>query len=186
MVRAITLFVVKPPYAYLVYHRVYDDVSETTSKSHFDKDDTSLGRIDVHAISPPRAVSSLKSRLLKAEDCLGDDAQDMGSDSSMDDSDVLVTIIQRHRPSLQHFKKKIEQTISALRLLRYLDDEIISRLRILPHRLASPLDWRSIFHRWDCNSTHWISRCGSFVDLFGPNLWLVTQITLIHGDQLGG
>jgi len=70
-------------------------VGEITSKTHFDKDDTSLGRVDVLSIAPPRTVSSLKSRLLKAEDFLGDDVQlfeDMGSDSPRDDTDVLTLL----------------------------------------------------------------------------------------------
>ena len=81
MVRAITLSVAECPHVYLVYYRVYDDMGEITSKMHFDKDDTPLGRVDVFSIAPPRTVSSLKSCLLKAEDCLGDDVQlfeDMG------------------------------------------------------------------------------------------------------------
>lgn len=75
-----------------VYYRVYDDMGEITSKTHFDKDDLSLGRVDVLSIAPPRTISSLMFRLLKAEDFLGDDVQlfeDMGSDSPMDDTDVL-------------------------------------------------------------------------------------------------
>jgi len=85
----------KRPHVYLVYYRVYDDVGEITSKTHFDKDDTSLGRVDMLSIAPPRTVSSLKSRLLKAEDYLGDDVQlfeDMGSDSPRDDTDVLTLL----------------------------------------------------------------------------------------------
>ena len=92
MVRARSLFVVEYPHVYLVYYRVYDDMGEITSKTHFDKDDTSLGRVDVFSIAPPRTVSSLKSCLLKAENCVGDDVQlfeDMGSDSCMEDTDVL-------------------------------------------------------------------------------------------------
>ena len=75
MVRTITLFVAECPHVYPVYYRVYDDVGEITSKPHFDKDDTSLGQVDVLSIAPPCTVLSLKSRLLKAEDCLGDDVQ---------------------------------------------------------------------------------------------------------------
>ena len=75
MVRAMTLSFAERPHVYLVYYRVYDDVGEITSKTHFDKDDTSLGRVDVFSIAPPRTVSSLRSRLLKAAECLGDDAQ---------------------------------------------------------------------------------------------------------------
>ena len=95
MVRAITLSFAERPQVYLVYYRVYDDVGEITSKTHFDKDDASLGRVDVFSIAPPRTVSSLKSRLLKEEDCPGDDVQlfeDMGSDSCMEDTDVLTLL----------------------------------------------------------------------------------------------
>jgi hypothetical protein len=95
MVRAITLSDVEHPHVYLVYYRVYDDMGEMTSKTHFDEDDTSLGRVDVLSITPLRTVSSLKSRLLKAEGCLGDDGQlfeNMGSDSSIDDTDLLTLL----------------------------------------------------------------------------------------------
>ena len=95
MVRAITLSFAERPQVYLVYYRVYDDVGEITSKTHFDRDDTSLGRIDVLSIAPPRTASCLKSRLLKAEDSLGDDAQlfeEMGSDSPMDNTDLLTLL----------------------------------------------------------------------------------------------
>ena len=47
------------------------------------------------SIAPPRTASSLKSRLLKAEGCLGDDVQlfeDMGSGSCIDDTDVLTLL----------------------------------------------------------------------------------------------
>ena len=92
MVCAITLSFAERPHVYLVYYRIYDDVGEITSKTHFDKDDTSLGRVDVLSIAPPRTVSCLKSRLLKAEESLGDDVQlfkEMGSDSPMDNTDLL-------------------------------------------------------------------------------------------------
>jgi len=95
MVRAIISSVIERPHVYLVYYRVYEDVGEITSKTHFNKDDTSLGRVDVLSIAPPRTVSSLKSRLLKAEDRLGDDVQlfeDMGSDSPMDDTDIFTPL----------------------------------------------------------------------------------------------
>ena len=75
MVRSITLSVLECPHVYLVFYRVYDGVGEMSSKTHFDKDDTSLGRVDVLSIAPPRTVSFLKSRLLKAEDCPDDDVQ---------------------------------------------------------------------------------------------------------------
>ena len=70
-------------------------MGEITSKTHFDKDDASLGRVGVFSIAPPRTVSSLKSCLLKAEDYVSDDVQlfeDMGSDSPMDDTDVLTLL----------------------------------------------------------------------------------------------
>ena len=95
MVRSITLSVLECPHVYLVFYRVYDGVGEMSSKTHFDKDDTSLGRVDVLSIAPPRTVSFLKSRLLKAEDCLDDDVQlfeNMGSDSPMDDTNVLTLL----------------------------------------------------------------------------------------------
>ncbi|KIJ90720.1 hypothetical protein K443DRAFT_14997 [Laccaria amethystina LaAM-08-1] len=62
-----------------VYYRVYDD----------------MGRVNVLSIAPLRTVSSLKSRLLKAEGCLGDDGQlfeNMGSDSSIDDTNLLTLL----------------------------------------------------------------------------------------------
>ena len=95
MVCTRTLSVVEHPHVYLVYCRVHDDMGEITSKTRFDKDDASLGRVDVFSIAPPRTASSLKSRLLKEEDYLGDDVQlfeDMGSDSCIEDTDVLTLL----------------------------------------------------------------------------------------------
>ena len=62
MVRTIMLFVAKCPHGYLVYYRVYDDVGEITPKTHFDKDNTLLGQVDVLSIALPHTVSSVKSR----------------------------------------------------------------------------------------------------------------------------
>jgi hypothetical protein len=52
---------------YLVYYRVYRTQGAIVSKTSSDPDDNYLGRIDKFSIAPPHNVSSLKSRIAKAE-----------------------------------------------------------------------------------------------------------------------
>ncbi|KIJ95893.1 hypothetical protein K443DRAFT_682706 [Laccaria amethystina LaAM-08-1] len=58
-----------------VYYRLYDDDGEAVSKTSFDEDDSSLGRIDTFIIPPPRTVASLKDCLVHVEGVSGHDVQ---------------------------------------------------------------------------------------------------------------
>ncbi|KIK06076.1 hypothetical protein K443DRAFT_308465 [Laccaria amethystina LaAM-08-1] len=51
-----------------VYYRVYDQGGEVSSKTSFNETDFSLGRVDTLSVPPPHIVSSLRSRLLQAEE----------------------------------------------------------------------------------------------------------------------
>ncbi|KIJ97962.1 hypothetical protein K443DRAFT_104775 [Laccaria amethystina LaAM-08-1] len=51
-----------------LYYRVYKETEGAiASKTHFDLDDNTLGRIDMLSVAPPHIVASLKSRIIKAE-----------------------------------------------------------------------------------------------------------------------
>jgi hypothetical protein len=52
----------------LVYYRVYDQGGEVASKTSYNETDFSLGRVDALSVPPPHIVSSLRSRLLQAEE----------------------------------------------------------------------------------------------------------------------
>lgn len=49
------------------YYRLYDEDGALASKTSFDSEDSSLGRIDTHSIAPPQTVSSLSFQVTKAE-----------------------------------------------------------------------------------------------------------------------
>ncbi|EDR06356.1 uncharacterized protein LACBIDRAFT_300531 [Laccaria bicolor S238N-H82] len=57
-----------PHETHYIYYRVYDEDGEVNSKTTFDRNDTSLGRVDTLSVAPPYTVASLKSRIAKAED----------------------------------------------------------------------------------------------------------------------
>jgi len=77
-----------------VHYRVYDEYGEVTLKTSFDKDDTSLGRIDVLSVSPPHTVASLKICIAKAEGMADHDLQvledDMGEIIMKDDHTITI------------------------------------------------------------------------------------------------
>ena len=75
-----------------MYYRVYDDDGEIVSKTSFDEDNLSLGRVNTLSVPPPYTVSSLKNCVIKCEGVLGDNVQlfeDEDSESAMDDDDAL-------------------------------------------------------------------------------------------------
>ena len=75
-----------------VYYRVYDENGEVTSKMSFDKDDTSLGRIETLSVPPPHTVASLKSCITKSEGVSAHDLQVFGDDTgeiTMKDDDII-------------------------------------------------------------------------------------------------
>ena len=62
------------------------------SKTSFDPDDSSLGRIDTLSIAPPQTVSSLRSQIVKAEAIADRNIQmfgDMDGEVPMNDNDHM-------------------------------------------------------------------------------------------------
>ena len=60
-----------------MYYLVYDDDGEIVSKTSFDENNPSLGRLDTLSVPPPHSVSSLKNRIIISEDLSGHDVQGM-------------------------------------------------------------------------------------------------------------
>ena len=80
---------------FLVYYRLYDDEGEIVSKTSFDENNSSLGRVNTLSVPPPHTVSSLKNCIIISEDLSGHDAQlfeDEGSESAMNDCDALTLV----------------------------------------------------------------------------------------------
>ena len=46
---------------------MFDEQGEVNSKTAFDINDASLGRVDTLSVAPPYTVAALKSRIVKAE-----------------------------------------------------------------------------------------------------------------------
>ena len=63
-----------------MYYRIYDDDGEAVSKTSFEESDSSLGRIDIFTIPPPRLVASLKDCLIHVEGVSGHDVQLLEND----------------------------------------------------------------------------------------------------------
>ena len=78
-----------------VYYRLYDDDGEAVSKTSFDEDDSSMGRIDTYTIPPPHTVASLKERLIHVEGVLGHDVQLLENEDgevTLNDSDAIALL----------------------------------------------------------------------------------------------
>ena len=58
-----------------VYYRLYDVDGEAVSKTLFDENDSSLGRIDIFTTPPPHTVASLKDCLIHVEGVSGGKVQ---------------------------------------------------------------------------------------------------------------
>ena len=74
----------------LVYYHVYNEEGEVNSKTAFDKSNTCLGRVDTLSVAPPYTVSSLKSRIAKAEGIVDQQIQlfeDTDGEAIMKDAD---------------------------------------------------------------------------------------------------
>jgi len=83
------------PHEFSVYYCVYDDDGEIVSKTSFDENNPSLGRVNTLSVPPPHTVSSLKNRIIKSEDLSGHNVQlfdDEGSESAMNDSYALTLL----------------------------------------------------------------------------------------------
>ncbi|EDR15483.1 uncharacterized protein LACBIDRAFT_321347 [Laccaria bicolor S238N-H82] len=78
-----------------VYYHIYDEQGETVSKTSFNQNTPSLGRVNTFAIPPPHTLASLKNHLVKSENILGRDVQilqDEDSESSMNDADSIALL----------------------------------------------------------------------------------------------
>jgi len=78
-----------------VYYRLYDDDGEAVSKTSFDENDSSLGRIDIFAISPPHTVAFLKDRLVHVEGVSSHDVQLLENDDgevTLNDADAIALL----------------------------------------------------------------------------------------------
>ena len=77
-----------------VYYRLYDEEGALASKTSFDSEDFSLGRINILSVAPPQTVAFLKLRIMQAE-CLpiiGNNIQlfkDIDGEVPMDDNDPI-------------------------------------------------------------------------------------------------
>ena len=83
------------PHGYSVHYRVYDDDGEIISKTSFDENNPTLGRVNTLSVPPPHTASSLKNRISISEDLSGHNVQlfeDEASDSAMNDSDALTLL----------------------------------------------------------------------------------------------
>jgi hypothetical protein len=83
---------------FAVHYRVYSSEGDETSKTSFEESDASLGRINTLLVAPPRTVGSLKACIAKIEGLVTPGHalyegmelfEDMGSKTSMNDSDFL-------------------------------------------------------------------------------------------------
>ena len=75
-----------------VYYRLYDEDGVLASKTSFDSEDSSLGRIETLSIPPPQTVSSLSFHVMKAEGFVTRTVQlfqDMDGEVLMTDNDHL-------------------------------------------------------------------------------------------------
>jgi hypothetical protein len=78
-----------------VYYRVYDYDGGAVSKTSFDEDDPSLGRVNALSVPPPHTASCLKNFIIRSEGISGHNVQlfeDEGSESAMKDSDALTLL----------------------------------------------------------------------------------------------
>jgi hypothetical protein len=77
-----------------VYYRVYDEDCGAVSKTSFDEDDPSLGRVNTLSVSPPYTVSCLKNLIIMSEGISGHNVQlfEDESESAMNDSDALTLL----------------------------------------------------------------------------------------------
>ena len=75
-----------------MYYHIYDEQGETVSKTSFDQNTPSLGRVNTLSIPPPHTIASLKNHLIKSENILGHNVQifeDEDGESPMNDTDAI-------------------------------------------------------------------------------------------------
>lgn len=94
----------KPHY---VHYHIYDKDGAIPSKTSFNPDDKSLGRIDTLSIAPPHTVASVKARIVKAEGVASAQKiqlfEDMMDDEVlMNDSSMISLFAQTYPGSGEH------------------------------------------------------------------------------------
>jgi hypothetical protein len=75
-----------------VYYRLYDEEGAVASKTSFDSEDFSLGRINMLSVAPPQTVALLKFRVMKAEDLIDHNVQlfkDIDGEVPMNDNEPI-------------------------------------------------------------------------------------------------
>ena len=83
------------PHNFSVYYCIYDDDGEIVSKTSFDENNPSLGRVNTLSVPPPYTASSLRNCIIKSEDVSGHNVQlfeDEDSEFAMNDSDALTLL----------------------------------------------------------------------------------------------
>ena len=78
-----------------MHYHIYDEQGETVSKTSFDQNTPSFGRVNTLAIPPPHTIASLKNHLIKSENILGRDVQifeDEDSESPMNDTHAIALL----------------------------------------------------------------------------------------------
>ena len=83
------------PHEFSIYYRFYDEDGEIVSKTSFDENNPSVGRVNTLSVPLPHTVSSLKNHIIKSEDVSAHAAQlfkEEGSEFAMNDSDALTLL----------------------------------------------------------------------------------------------
>jgi hypothetical protein len=79
---------------YPVHYRLYDEEGAMSSKTAFDMDDSSLGRIETLSIVPPQTLASLRSQVMTVERLVNQNIQlfeDVDGEVPMNDNDVHIS-----------------------------------------------------------------------------------------------
>lgn len=121
-----------------VHYRLYDEDGEVASKTSFDSDDSSLGRIDVSSIPPPRMVSLLGSMVMKAEGLFDRKVQlfeDMDGELLMNDDDHISFQTEAYPGHVED--EPIAITFGQNTIFT---KEIKGMIKWVPHKVVQP-DW---------------------------------------------
>ena len=88
-----------------MHYHIYDEQGEAVSKTSFDENTPSLGRVNTLAVPPPHTIASLKNHLIKSENILGRDVQifdDEDGESPMNDTDVIALLSDSFPGCMEH------------------------------------------------------------------------------------
>ena len=78
-----------------MHYHIYDEQGEAVSKTSFDQNTPSLGRVNTLAIPPPHTIASLKNHLTKSVNILGHDVHifdDEDGESPLNDTDAIALL----------------------------------------------------------------------------------------------